>query len=102
MKKKAYTLSGIDCANCALKIEDALNKLNGVYTSNLSFMTQKLIILFDEEVLNEEKIESTIKRTIYGVRITSKTELSITPKDIEESQKPKNKVKRIIFGKKKR
>ena len=102
MKKKSYTLAGIDCANCGLKIEDALNKLNGVYTSNLSFMTQKLIILFDEEVLTEEKIESTIKRTIYSVIITNKIDLPITPKDIEESQKPKNKVKRIIFGKKKR
>jgi cation transport ATPase len=43
----------VDCANCAAKIEDAINRLPNVSHASLSFMTQKLILdapdpLFDE------------------------------------------------------
>ena len=31
----------VDCANCAAKIENALNKMEGVNRASVSFMTQK-------------------------------------------------------------
>jgi cation transport ATPase len=34
----------VDCATCASKIEDALNKLDGVKEARVNFMTQKLIL----------------------------------------------------------
>ena len=34
MKKNVYILDGIDCAACALKIEDGVNKLDGVCDSS--------------------------------------------------------------------
>ena len=36
MKKNTYKLNNIDCAACALKIEDGVNKLEGVSSCNLN------------------------------------------------------------------
>ncbi len=39
---KQYRFSGIDCANCAAKLERALGKIDGVKMVSVQFMTQKL------------------------------------------------------------
>lgn len=41
--KKSYKIE-IDCANCAAKVENAVNKLDGVKKCTISFMTQKLTL----------------------------------------------------------
>ena len=42
--KKSFKVNGIDCANCAAKLERGINKLDGVDRATVSFMTQKLTI----------------------------------------------------------
>ena len=34
----------VDCANCAAKIEAAIQKIEGVQSASVSFMTQKLVL----------------------------------------------------------
>ncbi len=46
--KKTYKMRDLDCANCAQKMEDAINKLPGVAKATVSFMTQKLTIEADD------------------------------------------------------
>ncbi len=45
---KTYKLIDLDCANCARKMEDAINKIDGVEKASISFMTQKLTITADD------------------------------------------------------
>lgn len=40
--KKKYTIEGLDCANCAAKIEEALGKLDGVESVRVSFLSEKV------------------------------------------------------------
>lgn len=47
--KKKYKVENIDCANCAAKLETAIQKIEGVEGATLSFMTQKLTIEAKEE-----------------------------------------------------
>ncbi len=47
--KKTYSLEELDCANCAAKMEAAINKIDGVIAAKVSFMTQKLTIEADEK-----------------------------------------------------
>ena len=42
--KKKFTLTDLDCANCAAKMEDAIRKIEGVENASVSFMTQKMTI----------------------------------------------------------
>ena len=42
--KKTFKLQDLDCANCAAKMERAIQQVEGVISANVSFMTQKLSI----------------------------------------------------------
>ena len=42
--RKSFKLDEIDCANCALKLEDAIKKIDGVDDAKVNFMTQKLTL----------------------------------------------------------
>jgi copper chaperone CopZ len=51
--KKTFKLEDLDCANCAAKMEAAINKLEGVTRATVSFMTQKLTIEAEDERFDE-------------------------------------------------
>ena len=56
----------VDCANCAAKIEAAIQKIEGVQSASVSFMTQKLTLeepddRFDEILKEEAKKEKKIE-----------------------------------------
>lgn len=42
--KKKFELEDLDCANCAAKMEAAINKIDGVNSATVSFLAQKLTI----------------------------------------------------------
>ena len=46
--KKVIALQDLDCANCAAKMERSINKIDGVESASVSFMSQKLTIEADE------------------------------------------------------
>ena len=45
--KKTYRIE-VDCANCANKMEDAARNTAGVKEVTVNFMTQKMIVDFNE------------------------------------------------------
>ena len=46
--KKSFKLENLDCANCAAKMEAAINKLDEVEECTISFMTQRMNIVADD------------------------------------------------------
>ena len=51
--KKKFKLTDLDCANCAAKMEDAIQKLDGVNDASVSFMMQKMTIDADDARFDE-------------------------------------------------
>lgn len=47
--RKIIKLEGLCCANCASKIETEVQKLEGVKSASLSFMTQRLTMEVEED-----------------------------------------------------
>lgn len=45
--KQTFELQNLDCANCAAKMEDAINHISGVKSASINFMTQKLTLEAD-------------------------------------------------------
>ena len=45
--KKTYKIE-VDCANCANLMEEATKKVSGVADATVNFMTQKMIVEFEE------------------------------------------------------
>lgn len=69
--KRVYKLEDLDCANCAAKMERAINKIDGVQSATVSFMAQRLSVEADEARFEEimDKIERTCKRVEPDCRI---------------------------------
>ena len=51
--KKVYRLEELDCANCAAKMERAINELPGVEKATVNFMAQKLVLTAEESRYQE-------------------------------------------------
>lgn len=54
--KKTFKLEELDCANCAAKMERAINDLEDVMAATVNFMAQKLVV-----EIPDEKFDATMK-----------------------------------------
>ena len=62
--KKIVRFSGLCCANCAAKLEGALNKIDGVTSAKLNFMAERIVFDIDAEKYESavEIIKNTFKK----------------------------------------
>ena len=61
--KKRFDMVDLDCANCAAKMEEAINKIEGVESATVSFMAQKLSI-----ETAEEDFDKIMKQVVKAVK----------------------------------
>ncbi len=61
--KKTYKLIDLECANCAAKMQAAIEKLDGVHSASVNFMTQKLTLEADEE-----RFEEILKKAVDCIK----------------------------------
>ncbi len=58
--KKTYKIE-VDCAACALKMEEAAKNIQGVESATVSFMTQKMKVEFVEGAEEEKIMKQVLK-----------------------------------------
>ena len=63
--KKVYKIE-VDCPNCALKVEDAIKKIEGVQDASVNFMALKLSVDFCDGA-DEQKIMKTAQKAAKKV-----------------------------------
>ncbi len=63
--KKTFRLDGLDCANCAAKIEKKVKAMDGVKDATVSFFAQKLVLEADDERFDEiaRKVAEVVHHT---------------------------------------
>jgi copper chaperone CopZ len=64
MTKKEFKVIGMDCPSCAMLIEGELEDA-GVQTAKCSYAEEKLEVEYDENKVDEVKIEEVVKQTGY-------------------------------------
>ena len=57
-----FKVKGLDCANCAAELERAIQKIEGIKNTNISFMTERMELEYDEN--NEDEIIKKVKKVI--------------------------------------
>ena len=69
--KYNFKIQGLDCANCAAELERAIAKIDGIENAVINFMTEKMILEFDEANKDEimKKVQKTIKKEEPDVTI---------------------------------
>ena len=58
--EKIYQIE-VDCANCAAKMEEAAKKTDGVAEATVSFMTQKMKVIFAEGADEKAVMKTVLK-----------------------------------------
>lgn len=81
-------LSGLDCANCANKIETKVNNLDGINEATLNFATSTLIIELNGTIEREDaikEIKSIVNKLEPGVKVFDKDEnRAINKEDVKK------------------
>ena len=65
--KSKFKIKGLDCANCAAELERAIQKIDGIESANISFMTEKMEVEYNEAI--KEEIIQKIKKEEPDVTI---------------------------------
>lgn len=73
------TLEGLNCANCARKIEEKVGKMEGVKESNLNFTTTTLNVKLERKVKEEHAINE-IKKIVEALEPDVKVEKKVSGK----------------------
>ena len=73
------TLEGLNCANCARKIEEKVGKMEGVKESNLNFTTTTLNVKL-ERIVKEEHAINEIKKIVEALEPHVKVEKKVSGK----------------------
>ena len=78
--KKTFLLKGLDCPNCAAKIEKEVGSLNGVSLSSVNLMKQMLTIEVETAVADTvaKQIESIVHSHEPDVEVSEKTTVQLT------------------------
>ena len=66
MVKYKYALDGLNCANCAAKIEAQVGQMEGVHTATVDFVGKSLTIQTDQDIAAFEKKAAPLIRSIDG------------------------------------
>ena len=61
MKEMVFTVRGMDCAACAVKIENRLKSLKGISTASVNFGSERLRLEYAPEAIDLDKALNAIK-----------------------------------------
>lgn len=69
MSEKVFMIDGMTCASCALTVEKAVKKLDGVNQAAVNLTTEKMTIDFDQSKLGSEAIERAVAQAGYQAKL---------------------------------
>ena len=90
MKSIILAIDGMTCSACSNGLEKYLNKQNGIFEANVNLVMANATITYDEQILNQEKIEKYIKQAGFK-------SLGIFKEFNIEKNNKKEKIQFIIF-----
>ncbi|GHV02991.1 cadmium transporter [Clostridia bacterium] len=88
---KIYKIDGLDCANCAAKIEQAINKLSEVERAELNFAAGKLTVTYADG--------ADVKRAFLKlVKTADSIEDGVTVSDAQAAEEHGRATRKLIFN----
>lgn len=69
MLKKTYTITNMECPNCAMILESLEDKLPGIKQIEASYKKGEMWVEFDEKLVSEGEILAAIHQKGYQVAL---------------------------------
>ena len=69
--KSKFKIIGLDCANCAAELERKVQKIKGIESVSVNFITQKMEFEYDESIKDEilQKVKKVVKKEEHDVNL---------------------------------
>ena len=90
--KTIFNISGMTCAACSRAVERVTGKLDGVSQVSVNLATEKLTIIYNENVTSIQDIIKAVTKAGYGASVPDDT------KPVEKEDTSGNLKKRFIFS----
>lgn len=91
MIKEKFDVVGMTCSSCAMSVEKAVRKMDGVSSVNVNLLSNNMVVEYDDSLVNPSTIISTVSSAGYNAMLTSsstapptKDEVSHVQSEIEE------------------
>ena len=83
----SFALQGMFCANCAITIERALTRLDGVVTVRVNYATERATVLFDPACASMAMIARAVRGVGFDVAIER---VAFPPRQIPRATVPRH------------
>lgn len=64
-----YAVEGLDCGDCALKLEKGIKRIKGVVKAQVNFSSAKIKVTYDGSVVTTDDITKTVSRFGYSAKL---------------------------------
>jgi len=68
-EKVTLNVTGMHCASCVSRVEKALQKNEGVKSASVNLTTGKVVVAFDNNLIDTDKLIKSVKDTGYGAEL---------------------------------
>ncbi|EHJ53011.1 heavy metal translocating P-type ATPase [Streptococcus macacae] len=85
MSKEVFLIDGMTCASCAVTVENAVKKLDGVEDAAVNLTTEKMTLDYDRAKLSQADIAKAVASAGYGAKVYDPT-LDKNQEEREEDQ----------------
>ncbi|RBQ29516.1 heavy metal translocating P-type ATPase [Aliarcobacter vitoriensis] len=72
MKTEKYDIKGMTCSACSNAVDKSVKKLEGIKDINVNLLSNSMLVSYDENVLDYEKIIKTVEDAGYSASLVSK------------------------------
>lgn len=66
MEEKIVSITGMTCSSCSARVEKLVGMLDGVNKASVNLTTEKLSVVYDENLLTLQQIKDAITKAGYG------------------------------------
>lgn len=80
-EKVTLNVTGMHCASCVSRVEKALQKNEGVKFASVNLTTGKVVVAFDNNLINTDKLIKSVKDAGYGAEV-----LGISDEELDEKR----------------
>ena len=99
MKRVKFNIQGMTCSSCSAHVERAVCKLEGTKKVNVNLLSNSMVVEYDENVLNNEKITKAVIDAGYGASVSTTEEKKKSKQQEDETDRTiKSMKKRLIWS----
>lgn len=68
MKTVVLEITGIECPNCSMRLEQMEDRCEGIQMVEASYRKAQMVVRYDEEIISLQQIAEEVQKLGYSVK----------------------------------